>query len=293
MTKVVIPDTDGGLFDLQIDGSTVVTDVSDGETSDAVTLDFGAHSVSELAGTGSDLADYTSEIGGDCAADGSISLSAGQNATCVITNTLNPKLPTLTVMKVLLPATDGGLFNLLIDGTPHATDVGDGGTTGAIVMTTGAHGVSELAGTGVDLADYESIIGGDCAADGSISLVMDQNATCVITNTLKPVIDSTPVFSVTQGAPYEYTLTANTGGGGGTPTFTPLTLPSWLTLTDNHDGTATLSGTPTDADVGDHLVSIEVSDGMATNIQSFIVTVEAAVAPQPPTFTIYLPLLMR
>ena len=37
---------------------------------------------------------------------------------------------TIKVTKKLLPATDGGKFNLLIDGQAKATDVGDGGTTG-------------------------------------------------------------------------------------------------------------------------------------------------------------------
>jgi hypothetical protein len=38
-------------------------------------------------------------------------------------------------------------------------------------------------------------------------------------------------------------------------------LPSWLSLTDNHDGTATLSGTPANTDAGSHDLSLRVSDG--------------------------------
>ncbi|MBT0961739.1 Ig-like domain-containing protein, partial [Denitromonas iodatirespirans] len=51
------------------------------------------------------------------------------------------------------------------------------------------------------------------------------------------------------------------------------TLPAWLTLTDNGDGTATLSGTPTNAEVGNHAVSLQVSDGSLTATQNFTLTV--------------------
>ena len=51
------------------------------------------------------------------------------------------------------------------------------------------------------------------------------------------------------------------------------TLPAWLTLTDNGDGTATLSGTPTNAEVGTHNVVLEVSDGSLTDTQAFTITV--------------------
>ena len=47
---------------------------------------------------------------------------------CWVTNTRDTG--TIKVTKKLLPATDGGKFNLLIDGTAKATNVGDGGTTG-------------------------------------------------------------------------------------------------------------------------------------------------------------------
>jgi hypothetical protein len=41
--------------------------------------------------------------------------------------------PTLTVTKILVPSTDAGKFNLLINGVIKASNVGDGGTTGAVI----------------------------------------------------------------------------------------------------------------------------------------------------------------
>ena len=54
------------------------------------------------------------------------------------------------------------------------------------------------------------------------------------------------------------------------------TIPKWLTLTANADGTAVLSGTPGSDDVGEHTVVLEVSDGYATGQQSFKIVVKRA-----------------
>jgi hypothetical protein len=59
--------------------------------------------------------------------------------------------------------------------------------------------------------------------------------------------------------------------------------PAWLTFTDNGNGTGTLTGTPTNADVGPHAVTLAVSDGTVTVEQSFDVTVTSA--NDAPVFT--------
>jgi hypothetical protein len=48
-------------------------------------------------------------------------------------------------------------------------------------------------------------------------------------------------------------------------------------LNDNGDGTATLTGTPTHVEVGNHNVVLEVSDGSLTDSQSFTINVSEAV----------------
>ena len=189
VNKVCAPTTDAGKFNLRIDGANAGTgaDASCGGTTGAVVSTVGAHTVSETAGTGTNLSNYNSLIGGDCAADGSVSLAAGQNKVCTITNT---RKPTLTVNKVCVPTSDTGKFNLRIDGSNAGTgaDASCGGTTGAVEVTIGAHTVSETAGTGTNLGDYASLIGGDCAADGTVSLAAGQNKVCTITNTKKATL---------------------------------------------------------------------------------------------------------
>jgi hypothetical protein len=92
----------------------------------------------------------------------------------------------LTVTKNLVPATDAGRFNLLIDTAVKAANVGDGGTTGPQQVTMGSHTVSETAGTSTTLSEYVTAIGGACAANGTVSFASgDSDKTCTITNTKK------------------------------------------------------------------------------------------------------------
>jgi hypothetical protein len=96
--KIIAPSDDPGRFDLQVDDVTEKTDASDGETTGPVSVATGTnHSVGELAGTGSSLADYSSSISctrnGNPAESGSGTSLAGIAAdlndvvVCTITNT--------------------------------------------------------------------------------------------------------------------------------------------------------------------------------------------------------------
>jgi hypothetical protein len=110
---------------------------------------------------------------------------------CYVTNTRDTG--TIKVTKKLLPATDGGKFNLLIDGQAKATNVGDGGTTGTQTVLPGTHTVAETAGTATDLSNYDSST--SCVdkahtakpadTDGSLAVAKGDQWDCVITNTRK------------------------------------------------------------------------------------------------------------
>ncbi len=68
-----------------------------------------------------------------------------------------------------------------------------------------------------------------------------------------------------------------------TVAITGSTLPAWLTLTDNGNRTATLTGTPSAANVGPNPVTLVASDGVNSAQQSFTITVTAV--NDPPAFT--------
>ncbi len=81
------PTDDDGLFDLEIDGSGS-TDSTCGGSYGPIDVTIGSHTVSESAGTGIDLADYFAPvITGDCDGSGNVTVAAGENAECTITNT--------------------------------------------------------------------------------------------------------------------------------------------------------------------------------------------------------------
>src|SRR5207245_2283863 len=102
---------------------------------------------------------------------------------------------------------------------------------------------------------------GVASADQSFSIQVTAKNTA-------PTFTSTPVKSVVSGATYTYLITT-ADIDGDARTITAPTLPAWLTLIDNHDGTATLSGKPTDANVGFSSIVLPVSDGSASSVQAF------------------------
>jgi hypothetical protein len=86
---------------------------------------------------------------------------------------------------------DPAKFNLKVDGTTHASNVGDGGTTGPVQVPGGSHTVSETAGTSANLANYTARI---ACSDGSagygtslsgVHVANGATVTCTITNTRK------------------------------------------------------------------------------------------------------------
>jgi hypothetical protein len=84
--------------------------------------------------------------------------------------------------------------------------------------------------------------------------------------------------------PYTYAITAHDANGDALILTAP-TLPAWLTLVDQGNGTATLSGTPAYADAGEYLVVLRVADSAGLSAQQ-VFTLTVVARPR-----IYLPLV--
>ena len=226
VTKIVVND-DGGTkqvadFALFVDGGPV-TSGSEG------TFSAGAHTVSETSDPG-----YAATIGGDCAADGSVTLNPGDVKACTITN--DDIAAKLTVIKIVVND-DGGTkqvadFPLCVDGGPVTS-----GAEGA--YSAGAHTVSETADPG-----YAATIGGDCAADGSVTLNPGDVKACTITND-----DIAAKLSVTK-------IVVNDDGGTKQVADFPLFI----------DGTSVTSGSEGTFSAGAHTVSETADPGYAATI---------------------------
>ncbi len=118
-----------------------------------------------------------------------------------------PLTGTIEVIKDLTPTGDTGLFKLQIDGMDESIDVGDGGTTGPVAVNAGTtadpgeiHNVGEIAGTGTDLADYDSgitctdgsLVIGPVAGTGPVDIDVqpDDVWVCTVSNTARLASDT-------------------------------------------------------------------------------------------------------
>ncbi len=197
VTKVIVgPSGNPDTFTLQIFNSygTLIGQAPNiGNGGSMVTgVGAGTFNVSE---TGANLSQYTVTYTGDCAPTGSVTLVAGDNKFCTITNTkIVPATATLTVIKRVLPVIGNpNKFNLIITGPAGSLgngttpNVGDLGTTGAVTITSGLiYTVSETAGSGgTILSDYTTVFSGACATDGTVNLAAGASGICTITNTRK------------------------------------------------------------------------------------------------------------
>jgi hypothetical protein len=195
--KTLIPSTDPGRFNLQIDGTTHASSVGDGGGTPVVDVTSGMHSVGETAcDCTTSLSDYTSSI--DCTngnmGEGSgplaVNVASGESVVCTITNTR--RTGQVTVDKTLVPKTDLGRFDLKIDGTTYATAVGDGGTTNPVTLPTGSHSVEEAAHPGTTLGNYSTTYSCTNGASGAgpgpfnVAVTSGSSTTCTFTNTFSP-----------------------------------------------------------------------------------------------------------
>ncbi len=90
-----------------------------------------------------------------------------------------------------------------------------------------------------------------------------------------PQITSTATTTAQVAVEYSYTITATDGDNNATLSF-EINAPAWLSLTDNNDGTATITGIPTNEFLGTNNVTVTVTDGTAPVEQAYVITVEAA-----------------
>lgn len=177
--KELLPSNDPGLFDLTIDGNTIVTDVGDGGTTGAQESTIGPHTVGEIAGTSTSLTDYNITYSDNCS-DGTVNLNYGDDVTCTITNTR--KVGEITFIKDVLGgdaiATDWE-FDVLSVGTFQ---------NGTYIFNTGVYTVTETSSvlgytaTGVSgiCSDLTNINGSTASATLTVT---EDGGTCTFENT--------------------------------------------------------------------------------------------------------------
>ena len=111
------------------------------------------------------------------------------------------------------------------------------------------------------------------ALSGCITDADGPDAPQIIDRNSLPTFDSTPVLKTLTNDAYSYLVVVSDTDSDDDLTLSTTNLPSWLSL-DSDSGV--LTGTPLAADIGDHDVTIMVSDGEEEFSQSFIISVTAA-----------------
>lgn len=107
-------------------------------------------------------------------------------------------------------------------------------------------------------------------SDGTVSA--DQSFQIIVVQANNaPRFTSTPINSALMGELYLYTAAAEDLDDDDLVFFAPI-LPDWLSFDVN---TRVLYGIPDDTDEGENNISLEVSDGKASEYQNFVITVEA------------------
>ncbi|NPV57244.1 MAG: VWA domain-containing protein, partial [Anaerolineae bacterium] len=165
--KVVVNDDGGALgaadFSFSVNGGAPVSFESDGQND--LTVPAGTYSITEPA-----VAGYAASY--DNCAD--VVVPNGGSATCTITNDDQPA--TLTLVKTVVNNNGGGLdandFPAFIDGNPVSWNT-------PVSLPGGA---TYTASETVQAGYTAGVWGGDCAADGTVSLAVGDSKTCTITN---------------------------------------------------------------------------------------------------------------
>ena len=142
------------------------------------------------------------------------------------------------------------------------------------------HGIATVEGNGSRPTTFNYIADANYSGEDSFVIRVrdgyeDLNAT--INVTVSPINDapaftSAPITVVNDGSTYSYSITTIDSDGDGQTTLTAPVLPSWLTLENHGDGTATLSGSVS-GQLGVHEVVLSVSDEIDSSSQIFTVTV--------------------
>ncbi|MEF3692130.1 MAG: hypothetical protein V3574_03705, partial [Candidatus Moraniibacteriota bacterium] len=199
VVKDLIPSSDEGKFNLQIDGTDEAINVGDGGITGKVIVGAGTsenpgdtHTVSESAYSGTNISDYTSNIScvdrGTNTFDGgsplivsgtgplSVPVQKDDDVVCTATNSINKA--TITINKIVKNDNGGNAvtsdFQAKLDGNNISW------STPTDVLP-GTYTVSET-----NLPGYVATFSGDCDSSGLITVNSQENKTCTITNDDQP-----------------------------------------------------------------------------------------------------------
>jgi hypothetical protein len=231
----------------------------------------------------------------------------------------NQKTIPLTITRLVTNQTPTDILlsrNLVAENSASGTVIGrlttidpDAADTHRYTLLDSAGGRFQLVGDQVQVAlgavlDYESLgsytIQVRTTDSGTPGLFFDKTLTINLTDVNEaPRFTSTPILNSEAGVAYTY-LISTVDPEGNQRTITAKDLPSWLSLVDRGDGTASLTGTPTAAQSGLYAIQLIVTDsGGLQSTQTYLLGVDVVLREgtnfsptQSVTFTIDRPSIL-
>jgi putative Ig domain-containing protein len=192
------------------------------------------------------------------------------DATQNFTLTVNGIAPAITSgSTATFNVGSAGSFTVTATGSPTPTLSYWGALPSGVTFTDNGNSTATLAGTSATAGSYLFTI---TAANG-VSPNATQNFTLTISG-IAPAITSGNTATFTVGSAGSFTVTAT---GSPTPQLIAQgALPSGVIFVDNHNGTATLAGTPAAGTTGSYPLTITAANGVSPNAtQAFTLTVNA------------------
>ncbi|AWB66998.1 hypothetical protein C2869_11365 [Saccharobesus litoralis] len=257
---------------------------------DAATFSLGGDQNDELQIVASTVIDYEAKSSYDITITitDKESLTFDKDFTINVTN-VAPAIKVDDVDTVITAVTldeDGSPTAFELSGlTADENDGGNGSELTWSQATAPSNGSLSISGSGSSPSEftYTPTLNYNGSDSFQIQVTDGVNTDTLLVNlTIDPIndnpqFDSVELTSINEDAVYTYNITYSDVDGDGV-SLVGSTIPSWLTLTnvDNQAGTATLTGTPINSEVGNHSVLLDLSDDADPNgsaQQSFSVAV--------------------
>jgi hypothetical protein len=195
--------------------------------------------------------------------------SSGSTATLALTITVNAATaPTITSGATAdFTLNQSGAVAITTTGAPTPAIAETGTLPAGLTFTDNGNGTALISGTPTATGTTDLTI----TASNGVTPNATQAYTLVVGQA--PAFTSADTATATVGSAFTFTATA---GGSPAPSWGESNLPPGITFTDNKDGTATLSGTPTTA--GTYAIPLVATNAYGSVQQTLTITVEQAPA---------------
>ena len=197
--------------------------------------------------------------------------SSGSTATLALTITVTTAAaPTITSTSTAdFTLNQAGAVAVTTTGSPTPKITETGTLPAGLTFTDNGNGTALLSGTPTATGSVNLTI----TASNGISPDATQTMTVVVGQA--PAFTSASTATASSGSAFSFTVTTS---GSPAPSLGYANLPPGVSFTDNHNGTGTLSGTPTTA--GTYAVALSAANAYGTAQQTLTITVQ-----QPPAIT--------